>query len=211
LARAADFLLDLRQQNLAGRVLLAFTWFIALPSYLVVTLVGTKWLYQVIKESPSCVPSVTHLWFSGFCLILSYIWIIVHLAVGTVALFLERRIRRAEANLGVVADADTLSRWGQVSRLSDYTALPNQSTAGLTSAEITALPGLVTIIDEEHKCQLGCDCDCAICINGFEPGEVVRTLTTCNHTFHRSCIDLWLLRRADCPLCKRDVRCHGCA
>jgi hypothetical protein len=211
LARAADFLLDLRQQNLAGKALLALTWLVALPFFLVVTLVGTKWLHQVIMESPSCVPSITHLWFSGFWLLLSYIWIIVHVAVGVVALFLERRIRRAEANLGIVEDADTLSRWGQVSRLSDYTALPNQKSAGLNSAEIAALQGLATIADEQHKCQLGCENDCAICINSFEAGEFVRTLSVCGHSFHRSCIDLWLLRRADCPLCKRSVKSNGCA
>lgn len=207
LAVAADFLLDLRQAGPVARLLMAFTWLVALPAFVVCTLVGTRWLYEVVMETPKCVPSVTHLWFSGFWLVLSYIWIVVHVAVGVVALFLERRMRRAEADLGAVEDADVRARWGEVSRLSDYTALPDgRPDAALSPGEIAALPGLALLCDGHTKCNLGCDNDCSICLNGFEINDRVRTLGHCGHTFHRSCIDLWLLRRADCPLCKRCVR-----
>jgi hypothetical protein len=201
---AADFLLDLRQQGFATRILMGCIWLVVLPFFSFWTMLGTFWLYQVINETPDCTPSVTHLWFNGFWLVLSYLWICVHAAVGIVACILERRVRRAEADLGAVADAETVSRWGNVSQLQSYTALKNDS-AGLTPAEIHALPGMSKILDkcsmEDHTAL-----ECSICLNGFDHGDSIRTLPTCGHCFHRPCIDLWLLRRADCPLCKRSVR-----
>lgn len=60
--------------------------------------------------------------------------------------------------------------------------------------------------------------ECAVCLVSLKPGDVVRELS-CRHTFHKTCIDNWLLadtRRAQqtvgleappslptCPLCKR--------
>ncbi|KAI8996127.1 hypothetical protein BC832DRAFT_302113 [Gaertneriomyces semiglobifer] len=46
---------------------------------------------------------------------------------------------------------------------------------------------------------------CAICIDGWEEGGKVRELP-CNHVFHQSCIDPWLLKHAIlCPVCKRSI------
>eukprot|EP00931_Biecheleriopsis_adriatica_P121724 TRINITY_DN96786_c0_g1_i1.p1 TRINITY_DN96786_c0_g1~~TRINITY_DN96786_c0_g1_i1.p1 ORF type:complete len:258 (+),score=69.83 TRINITY_DN96786_c0_g1_i1:28-774(+) len=45
---------------------------------------------------------------------------------------------------------------------------------------------------------------CAICIRDFAVAEEVRKLR-CNHLSHASCVDEWLRRRSDCPLCKDTV------
>lgn len=46
---------------------------------------------------------------------------------------------------------------------------------------------------------------CAVCLEDYTDGAVLRTLP-CNHRFHCSCIDAWLLNwRAFCPICKQDV------
>lgn len=53
--------------------------------------------------------------------------------------------------------------------------------------------------------------ECAICLNSYTPGEsVVGSLNPdCNHVFHSSCIEEWLLRRRGhesllrCPCCRR--------
>lgn len=204
---AADFLLDLRQKGTLPRLLAAFTWLVALPFFVFWTLLGTVWLYNVITETPTCVPSATHLWFSAFWLVLCYVWIFVHAALGIVAALLERRVRRAEVDLRALEDADVISRWGQVSNLSGYTALSGQKGgAGLSPTEIRALPGVTTF--EDGEMDFGDERECPICITGFKQGDSLRTLHACDHTFHRSCIDLWLLRRADCPLCKRSARGH---
>ncbi|NWU61413.1 RN128 ligase, partial [Pterocles burchelli] len=45
---------------------------------------------------------------------------------------------------------------------------------------------------------------CVVCIEAYKPNEVVRILT-CNHLFHKSCIDPWLLEHRTCPMCKCDI------
>lgn len=46
--------------------------------------------------------------------------------------------------------------------------------------------------------------ECAICMENFSDGEIVRTLR-CWHRFHPCCVDPWLTRRWQCPLCKLEV------
>jgi len=46
--------------------------------------------------------------------------------------------------------------------------------------------------------------DCAICLDELEEGDAVRKLT-CDHLFHKECIDPWLLDHHNCPLCKDDI------
>lgn len=45
---------------------------------------------------------------------------------------------------------------------------------------------------------------CMVCLCEFEPDVEVRRLP-CNHVFHASCIDEWLRRCTDCPICKTNV------
>lgn len=45
---------------------------------------------------------------------------------------------------------------------------------------------------------------CAVCIEQFKVGESVRSLP-CQHQFHKSCIDLWLMEKPTCPMCKLDI------
>ncbi|KAG8553530.1 hypothetical protein GDO81_003450 [Engystomops pustulosus] len=52
---------------------------------------------------------------------------------------------------------------------------------------------------------LGPDGDsCAVCIDAYKANDVVRILT-CNHFFHKNCIDPWLLEHRTCPMCKCDI------
>ncbi|GFT34128.1 protein goliath [Nephila pilipes] len=54
--------------------------------------------------------------------------------------------------------------------------------------------------DDEYEC-------CAICIEPFQHGELVRSLP-CKHSFHKICIDPWLLEQRSCPMCKLDILLH---
>lgn len=45
---------------------------------------------------------------------------------------------------------------------------------------------------------------CAVCIESYKTGEVV-TVLTCDHIFHKTCIEPWLLERRTCPMCKCDI------
>lgn len=204
---AGDFLLDMRHKTWLPRVLASMTWILTLPFFTLWTFLGSSWLWTVVKETPECMPTQTHLWFSVFWLALCYVWVAIHVALAVVAWVLERRVRRSEADLRQIEDGngDVRSRWGEVSAISSYRSLQGNTDGGLTPSEILALPCSSAVQqDAEAECA---ECvECAICLNEFEAGDSVRHLPACGHTFHRSCIDLWLLRRADCPLCKRCVR-----
>eukprot|EP00661_Eupelagonemidae_sp_cell13_P005533 gene5532-790_t len=45
---------------------------------------------------------------------------------------------------------------------------------------------------------------CAVCLDALADGTVVRMLL-CGHEFHARCVDVWLVRRPVCPLCKDNV------
>ena len=45
---------------------------------------------------------------------------------------------------------------------------------------------------------------CAICLNEYVAGALVRTLP-CVHLFHEACIDEWLNQSDRCPLCRHSV------
>uniref|UniRef100_A0A7S0ZR69 RING-type domain-containing protein n=1 Tax=Noctiluca scintillans TaxID=2966 RepID=A0A7S0ZR69_NOCSC len=46
---------------------------------------------------------------------------------------------------------------------------------------------------------------CSVCMNSFADGDEIRTLL-CQHVFHKECIDTWLARRSECPVCRAPLR-----
>lgn len=48
---------------------------------------------------------------------------------------------------------------------------------------------------------------CLICLECFHVGEIASWSSTkdCNHAFHPSCIEKWLLRHENCPICRRMI------
>lgn len=53
------------------------------------------------------------------------------------------------------------------------------------------------------------DSMCAVCLEGVVSGDLQRTLR-CGHTFHSSCVELWLMYGAaapSCPVCKQTLAC----
>jgi len=199
-----DFLLNLRTKDALPRVLMSLTWLFFLPFFMVWTSLGTFWLWDSKRLDDRCLPMGVPLGFIVTWQGLSYAWICVHATLGGMAWVLERRLRRTEDSLRSVQDDDSLSRWGEVSQLSGYMDLTNNSLKGLTPDQIKELPEAVA-----GMMKLGEESECSICLNDVQSSDIVRQLQGCGHTFHRSCIDLWLLRRADCPLCKHGVLSHG--
>ncbi|KAF3781099.1 RING-H2 finger protein [Nymphaea thermarum] len=47
--------------------------------------------------------------------------------------------------------------------------------------------------------------ECAVCLNRFEPVEILRLLPKCKHAFHVECVDTWLESHSTCPLCRYRV------
>uniref|UniRef100_A0A146KNG8 Protein goliath n=1 Tax=Lygus hesperus TaxID=30085 RepID=A0A146KNG8_LYGHE len=79
---------------------------------------------------------------------------------------------------------------------------------GYSEADEKALKAIPTKTikanDQLLKDEMEC---CAICIDPYRQLEVVRTLS-CNHEFHKDCIDPWLLENRTCPMCKKDILRH---
>ncbi|KAK1791948.1 hypothetical protein P4O66_013921 [Electrophorus voltai] len=46
--------------------------------------------------------------------------------------------------------------------------------------------------------------NCAVCIEGYKPNDVVRILPCC-HVFHKVCVDPWLQDHRTCPMCKTNI------
>jgi len=199
-AGTGDFLLNLRTKDALPRLLMSLTWLLVLPLFTVWTALGSFWLYDSKRQSDLCLPMGMPLVFVVTWQALSWAWIGIHATLGGVAWILERRLRRTEASLRSVADPDTIARWGEVGQINGYADLANNELKGLTPEQIKELPEAVA-----GMLQLPEDSECSICLNSLDPSDTVRQLGTCGHTFHKSCIDLWLLRRADCPLCKGNV------
>lgn len=197
-----NFLLNLRQKGRVPRLLMSLTWGAALPFFACWTVSGTVMLRDIHQHTPDCLPPGTSLWFVGFWQLLSYLWIGVHVALGIVAWVLERRVRSAEGNLRELEDPDVVARWGRVSDLPGYDSLASFGSAGLKPADIAALPSEIHSDPEDET-------ECSICLNDIALGDQIRT-TECGHKYHRCCLDLWLLRRGDCPLCKQEVKVFKC-
>nr|XP_017245952.1 PREDICTED: RING-H2 finger protein ATL56-like isoform X2 [Daucus carota subsp. sativus] len=47
--------------------------------------------------------------------------------------------------------------------------------------------------------------ECAVCLESFETGEWCRRLVRCSHVFHVTCVDSWLAKRLNCPVCRAPV------
>ncbi|GLJ39077.1 hypothetical protein SUGI_0796560 [Cryptomeria japonica] len=71
---------------------------------------------------------------------------------------------------------------------------------GLKRAEVQTLP---TMIYSKPAGRV--ELDCPICLSDFADGEKIRVLPECNHSFHRQCIDQWLLSHSSCPTCRRSL------
>ncbi len=92
-----------------------------------------------------------------------------------------------------------LLRCGNRSSLStnrnSYDSLPNIAS---TNTIISSSPNLNRLNQTIEKC--------AICLENIDS---TRTTTTtklqCNHVFHKTCIDRWLLRKNTCPVCRARI------
>ncbi|EOY07551.1 zinc finger protein [Theobroma cacao] len=56
---------------------------------------------------------------------------------------------------------------------------------------------------ETHSKDIGNECP--VCLSVFADGEEVRQLSGCKHSFHATCIDMWLNNHNNCPVCRASV------
>ncbi|KAJ0728573.1 putative transcription factor C2H2 family [Helianthus annuus] len=67
-------------------------------------------------------------------------------------------------------------------------------------------------IGQEHSVKIGGKSDeakeevdiCAICLQEFEMGETYMAFE-CKHGYHQECIEKWLQKKKNCPVCRAHV------
>lgn len=74
--------------------------------------------------------------------------------------------------------------------------------AGLEPAMVAAIPTMK--FDREAFASMD-DAQCTICLGEYQEKEVLRIMPKCGHSFHLSCIDLWLRKQSTCPVCRLSV------
>jgi len=200
---AGFFLLNLRQGG-HKQTLVNFMWFVITPLFSLWTMLGTYWIFVVMSRAPDTMPGGMHSIILVVWQVMSYLWFGMYGYVGLVAWRFERCLRSAESDLRSLEDGETIARWGRISNLENYRSLPTVMAAGaMTPLSIGALPGVRPY--RRRSVAAGND-DCPICLENFQEGDTVRELKACSHVFHKSCVDLWLLRSSECPLCKTKVQ-----
>eukprot|EP00252_Welwitschia_mirabilis_P026569 TRINITY_DN8765_c0_g1_i1.p1 TRINITY_DN8765_c0_g1~~TRINITY_DN8765_c0_g1_i1.p1 ORF type:complete len:206 (+),score=46.57 TRINITY_DN8765_c0_g1_i1:344-961(+) len=75
---------------------------------------------------------------------------------------------------------------------------------GLSGIYLENLPAFI-VTKENNKDTFGDDICCTICLQDLQQGEKARSLPHCQHTFHMTCVDKWLIRHGSSPICRQDI------
>ncbi len=70
--------------------------------------------------------------------------------------------------------------------------------------EIENIIGKPNKIKKDDSLLSNCE-NCFVCFEKYQCGELKRELPKCKHFFHKKCIDKWLKKKAQCPICRDNV------
>lgn len=76
---------------------------------------------------------------------------------------------------------------------------PENRSSGLEQVVVAAIPTMK--YDQEAFSSLE-DAQCSICLGEYQEKEILRIMPKCGHSFHLSCIDIWLRKQSTCPVCR---------
>jgi len=194
-----NFIFSFRQPTAVLKFILGFNWCVLVPFFAVWTAYGTVWLKQTLTAHPEYIyagapPILVLVW-----QVLSYLGLLMYVLCFGNSCLVELRLKWAEQYFRAVETDESVARWGRVRPSSVGGRDP--TLKGLGPKRILELPVEEIHKKEDFKCG-----DCSICLSEFAEGDHVRKLPHCNHIFHQSCVDLWLLQQAHCPLCKGEVK-----
>jgi hypothetical protein len=60
-------------------------------------------------------------------------------------------------------------------------------------------------IKENDEIIINKEC-CNICFDDYITGQYKRILPSCNHCFHKKCVDKWLKSKSNCPICRNELK-----
>ncbi|KAK7283829.1 hypothetical protein RIF29_13576 [Crotalaria pallida] len=79
----------------------------------------------------------------------------------------------------------------------DNNSILTQSDVGLKKELREMLP--IIVYKESFSVK---DTQCSVCLLEYQSEDRLQQIPACGHTFHMSCIDLWLASHSTCPLCR---------
>lgn len=85
----------------------------------------------------------------------------------------------------------------------EFEMMPEYRISGLDPVVVAAIPTMKFYRESFGTLE---DAQCVICLGEYEEKEVLRIMPKCLHTFHLSCIDVWLKRQSTCPVCRLPVQ-----
>merc|ERR1719335_1721307 len=94
------------------RLVVVFTWCCLVPFFASWTVLGTIWLRNAQVNSQRCLADGTQPSLILFWQLLSYVWVCIYLVYFFIACVVEYRLRRAERNMRLIQNDESLSRWG---------------------------------------------------------------------------------------------------
>ncbi|KAL3536880.1 hypothetical protein ACH5RR_000246 [Cinchona calisaya] len=80
--------------------------------------------------------------------------------------------------------------------------LPEHRISGLEPTVVAAIPTMKFSREAFSSTE---DTQCTICLGEYEEKDILRIMPKCGHSFHLSCIDVWLRKQSTCPVCRLSV------
>ncbi|KAL6128798.1 hypothetical protein ACLB2K_072152 [Fragaria x ananassa] len=80
---------------------------------------------------------------------------------------------------------------------------PENRSNGLEQVVVAAIPTMK--YDQEAFSSVE-DAQCSICLGEYQEKEILRIMPKCGHSFHLSCIDIWLRKQSTCPVCRLPLK-----
>ncbi|KZV21478.1 hypothetical protein F511_08243 [Dorcoceras hygrometricum] len=106
-------------------------------------------------------------------------------------------------------------RWQQIDPLRSFSfrrdedsmsfRSPSRQSRGLDELLVLEIP---TFQYRQSESTEICDSKfskCVVCLNEFKKNDLMRVLPKCSHAFHSDCIDVWLQKNSNCPLCRSTI------
>lgn len=103
------------------------------------------------------------------------------------------------------SDPISSSSWPEQPSVSTAAHHQESSFFHLVAARLAGEILPVIRFSELHRPGSGSESDCcAVCLHEFENEDEIRRLMNCQHIFHRSCLDRWMMgyNQMTCPLCR---------
>lgn len=80
---------------------------------------------------------------------------------------------------------------------------PEHPNSGVEPVIVAAIPTMKFNREAFNSME---DVQCSICLGEYQEKEVLRIMPKCGHSFHLSCIDVWLRKQSTCPVCRLPIK-----